>query len=161
MENIRKSIIYVDGLRFNLVSMRYRMKKQYEIFPAQSNEKMFEILECFPKFKHKNPDLILLDICMPDIEGFKALKTLKRNIRFREIPVVIASLKQDRKTVLEAMELGAAAFIAKPFSDSYLIERIEPLLNPEIVKSRGDILEEIAANHIRTYGSSYKTEAVS
>lgn len=148
MGNVRKTIVYVDGIQFNLVTLRYILKQQYNVFPAQSIEKLFEILDGYHNCKNANPDLIILDISMPDIGGFNALKALKHNARFKEIPVIVASLKQDNETISEAIELGAAAFIAKPFSDLHLVEHIEYLLNPEPGKVSGRYFRR---NHRQLY----------
>jgi len=127
----RKSIVYVDDINFSLVTLRDRLKENYDVYLAQSVELMFEVLNNFLNKKLLLPDLILLDLNMPEADGFQAIRELKQEQLFRSIPVVILSSRSDKKTMKMAMEQGAADFITKPFSDSKLIECIEYQLYPE------------------------------
>ena len=125
MDSLRKSIIYVDDIHFGLVTVKDRLRSHYEVFIAQSVDKMFEILEQFNVRKQANPDIILLDLNMPEVDGFDAIKELKCEPRYRNIPVIFLSSKNDEDTMTIAMGLGAADYVTKPFTDSFLIERIE------------------------------------
>jgi len=131
MEHNRKTILYVDDILYNLVKVKERLKPGYEVSIAQSVEKMFKILEHFHEIKQANPDLILLDIKVPEMDGFEAIKELKNEERYSKIPIIVLSSKHDKNTMITAMILGAADFVAKPFSDSCLIERIEYQLDSD------------------------------
>jgi putative two-component system response regulator len=76
MDECRKRIVYVDDIQFGLMSLKSRLKDRYEIFPAQSAEKMFEILQKI------QPDLILLDVNMPEVDGYQAIQQLKKSRLF-------------------------------------------------------------------------------
>ncbi len=115
----RKKIIYVDDVYLHLTSVKTRMQRDYEVFPAQSVETLFEILE------NVMPDLILLDIKMPEHDGFEIIRTLKVNSRFAGIPVIFLSGNCDQKTLKEAMGLGAVDLVLKPFNDADLAAHIE------------------------------------
>ena len=130
MESERKTIIYVDDIHFSLVTLRDRLKKYYEIFFAHSVERMFEILDNFTERKHSNPDLILLDLNMPEVDGFEAIRELKGETRYSDIPVIFLSSENDRNIMAMALNHGAADFVTKPFSDSHLIGCIEYQLDP-------------------------------
>jgi putative two-component system response regulator len=80
---------------------------------------MFEILE------ETAPALILLDIDMPEMNGYEALKVLKSDARYSEIPVIFVTAKDDADSELEGFDLGAADYITKPFNPPLLIKRIE------------------------------------
>ncbi|MCL2108860.1 MAG: response regulator [Oscillospiraceae bacterium] len=123
-KNLRK-IIMVDDVGFLLLSAKERLKDVYEIFPATSAKALFQILETVA------PDCILLDINMPDIDGFETIKNLKADPRYREIPVMFLSSKNDRDTIVRARKSGAVDFIPKPFTDAELIESIEHFFHPE------------------------------
>jgi DNA-binding response OmpR family regulator len=125
MEAGKRKIIVVDDIKFHLMTLQGRFKQYYDIFPAQSLDELLEILE------ETIPELILLDISMPENDGFEIIKILKGNPRFAEIPVVFLTSHHDRKSILKGMELGAVDFITKPFSDANIIERIEYICNPE------------------------------
>ena len=120
----RKKIIYVDDVNYSLITVKNRLCDHYEIFPADSVVKMFEFLEYF------KPDLILLDVNMPDIDGYEAIKSLKSDERFAEIPVIFLTGNSDRESVVKGLSLGAADYVIKPFSATKLIESIEYNLDP-------------------------------
>ena len=127
----RKKIIYVDDVNYSLVSVKSRLGEKYDIFPADSAVKLFELLEYF------TPDLILLDVNMPDIDGYETIKSLKTNERFSEIPVIFVTGNSDRESVVKGLSLGAADYVVKPYTASKLIESIEA--NLYTVKKREDV----------------------
>ena len=131
METNKKSILYVDDINFSLVTLKNRLKDKYEVYLAQSVEMMFEALSNMWDKKTTIPDLILLDINMPEVDGFQAISELRQNTLYKGVPIVILSSKSDRKTMLTAIELGAGDFITKPFSDTDLLNCIEYQLEPE------------------------------
>ena len=124
MGYIRRKIILVDDLNLHLLSTKDRLKKFYEVFPAQSAEMLFEILEKVV------PDLIFLDINMPEVNGYEVIKRLKEDERFAAIPVVFLTSNADRQSVIKGMNLGAVDFVTKPCTDTDLIECIETQLDP-------------------------------
>ncbi|MCL1945607.1 MAG: response regulator [Chitinivibrionia bacterium] len=126
VESARRKIIYVDDVNYILISAKSRLEKHYEIYPAQSVYKMFDILE------NVIPDLILLDVNMPNVDGYQAIEWLKTDVRYRRIPVIFLTSKSDKESVTKGLSLGAAAYITKPFTDSMLIEHIENILRPEM-----------------------------
>jgi PleD family two-component response regulator len=119
----RKKIILVDDIKFQLLSIKERLKSYYEIYPAQSAEDMFELLE---KVK---PEIILLDINMPDCDGFEVVKRLKENPKFTAIPIIFLTADYNKQNVIKGMTLGAVDFVKKPFADADLIKCIENQLN--------------------------------
>jgi len=131
MKEKHTSIIYVDDIHFNLITTKDRLKYHYNIVTAQSVESMFELLKRFSTRKNSIPDLILLELKMPETDGFKALRELKSDTCYYDIPVMFLSSKNDMHTIKIAMELGAADYITKPFSDTELIDCIEYQLDPD------------------------------
>jgi len=121
----RKKIIYVDDVNYSLMTVKTRLHDYYEIFPADSVLKMYEYLAYF------KPDLILLDVNMPDIDGYEAIKSLKADERYAEIPVMFLTGNSDRENVVKGLSLGAVDYVIKPFSTSKLVESIEGHLNPK------------------------------
>jgi len=77
----------------------------------------------------EKPDLILLDVMMPVINGYETCGRLKKNEKTKSIPVIILSAKAQKKEVDRALRVGAADFIAKPFSPRELREKIEKILS--------------------------------
>jgi DNA-binding response OmpR family regulator len=125
METLRKTIILVDDINFHLMAVKDRLKSHYKVYPVQTVDILFDVL------LNVIPDLILMDLNMPDVDGFEAMKRLKAIRHYKNIPVIVLSSNKERKNAIKAMQAGAVDFIAKPFSDTDLIESIEFQLNPK------------------------------
>jgi len=123
MSGKRSKIIIVDDVMFHLLSTKERLKSKYEVYPAQSSEILFELLE------NILPELIILDVNMPNTDGYDTLKQLKDDIRYSYIPVIFLSAQNTRANLLKAINMGAEDFIPKPYTDAELITSIELQLN--------------------------------
>ena len=119
MNGGRKSILLVDNNVTNLTMGKNMLRVAYNVIPVPSAAKMFEVLSDFM------PDLILLDVEMPEMNGFEAIKQLKADDRYFNIPVMFLTTKIGESEVRTGLELGAADFIIKPFSAMLLLKRIE------------------------------------
>lgn len=115
----RSRIILVDDVMSYLEQGRNMLKTFYEVFPAPSAAKLFEILE------NVIPDLILLDIEMPEMDGYEAIRKLKADERYSDIPVIFLTALSDVNSEREGFDLGAVDYVQKPFSAPLLIKRIE------------------------------------
>ena len=111
-----KTIFVVDDSISNLVTARQALSGQYEVYTFSSADLMFEHLG------HFVPDLILLDLLMPEINGFTAFRHLINDKRYRNIPVVIFTSKGDAATETLSYQVGAVDFIRKPFTEAVLLE---------------------------------------
>jgi len=99
---------------------------------------MFELLE------DVTPDIILLDIMMPEMDGFEAIKFLRTNHPKADIPVIFLTSKTDSATESLGFELGAVDFITKPFSGPVLLNRIKTQLDiDEIIRERTNSLKKL------------------
>jgi len=114
-----KKIFVVDDNNGNLIACKNILKPYYEVYPAQSVEKMFELLE------HIIPDLILLDVEMPDINGYDAAKKVRSNDAYKNVPIIFLSARNDSTSEMEGFNLGALDYIHKPFISHLLLRRIE------------------------------------
>ena len=114
-----KIIFIVDDSDANLLLAKNALEGVYETYALPSAARMFKIIERI------TPDLILLDVDMPEMDGFEALGILKTNEKLKSIPVVFLTGKQEPESEKRGLEMGAADFILKPFSPSGLKERIE------------------------------------
>ncbi|MDR1296271.1 MAG: response regulator [Deltaproteobacteria bacterium] len=115
----RAKIMLVDDNAANLTMGKNMLKEAYEVYPIPSALKLFEIM------KHVTPALILLDVMMPDMDGYEAIRKLKAEERFRDIPVIFLTSMNDESSELEGLSLGAIDYVAKPFSAPLLLKRIE------------------------------------
>ncbi|MDR2304766.1 MAG: response regulator [Treponema sp.] len=119
MENGKKIIVLVDDNPVNLKLAGNTLMERYSVFAVPSAQKMFRLLE------QTVPDLILLDVVMPEISGYEAMGTLKSNPRTAGIPVIFLTSKTDTVSELEGFNLGAVDYISKPFSPQLLLKRVE------------------------------------
>jgi len=119
MAEEQKKIMVVDDIPENLTAIRNTLKDLYEVFPCPSAFKMFELLE------HVTPNLIMLDVKMPDMDGYEAIKKLKSDDKYKDIPVIFLSAKDDEQSEMEGLKLGAVDYIHKPFVTPLLLQRIK------------------------------------
>ena len=132
-----KTILAVDDQDFNLTVIVTMLEESYQMITASSAERMFTIL------KKITPDLILLDIEMPDMNGFDALKLLKSNEFYSNIPVMFLTGRTDEVNESHGFELGAVDFITKPFSKMVLTNRIQTHLNIDgLIRERTGLLKQ-------------------
>ena len=116
---MRKKIIFVDDQVSNLMIGRNVLSTDYDVFTVPSAEKMLSLVE------KVNPDLILLDVEMPEMSGYEAIEQLKTDPKYSDIPVVFLTAKTDPGSELKGLNLGAIDYITKPFSPPLLLKRIE------------------------------------
>ena len=133
---MQKTIFVVDDNDTNLSSAKEALKENYRVMTLPSAAKMFSFLE---KVK---PDMILLDIEMPEMDGFEALGLLKGNPVFADIPVIFLTGMTDASVEVRGFELGVIDFITKPFSAPVLSNRINTHLNiDELIRERTSQLQ--------------------
>jgi signal transduction histidine kinase len=117
-ESEHKTIFLVDDSRTILETGKNVLKDKYKVFPFLSANIMFDLLQRIV------PDLILLDIEMPDMNGYEVIKHLKNNPQWTEIPVIFLTARTDAGSELEGLRLGAIDYVTKPFSPPILLKRI-------------------------------------
>jgi putative two-component system response regulator len=112
-------IMLVDDSGANLLTGKTALQEGCKVLTAGSAALMLETLEW------SKPDLILLDVDMPDMSGFEAIGVLKARPETRDIPVIFLTAMNDSACELQGLELGAVDYIAKPFSPPLLRKRVE------------------------------------
>ena len=133
-----KTIFIVDDNDVNLLSADETLSEYYRVYTMPSASNMFELLE------NVIPDLILLDILMPEMDGFETLKILKENPAYAGIPVIFLSGRNDVATESHGFEMGVVDFISKPFSRPVLLNRIKTHLGiEEIIHKRTDNIKRL------------------
>ncbi|MCL2069647.1 MAG: response regulator [Treponema sp.] len=121
----KKLIILVDDNPVNLKIGKTLLIEKYAVATAPSAEKLFVLLE------NNNPSLILLDIDMPVMDGFKTIELLKSKPETKDIPVIFLTGMADKSSDEEkGRALGALDYITKPFEPDALIESIEKHSKP-------------------------------
>ncbi|MDR0708941.1 MAG: response regulator [Spirochaetaceae bacterium] len=159
MTNIRKKIVLVDDSVTNLrIGSRILIKK-YDVFTVPSAAKLFQLLQKI------TPDLILLDIDMPVMNGHETIRILKANGQSGKIPVIFLSSNNGPSCESEGLELGAADYMLKPYSPQLLLKRIETQLRlgdqekviaeyeeklRQMEREKTKVLEELQKNVLKT-----------
>ena len=103
--------------------LEFRLKRLgHEILPAEDGGKALEIAAS------ENPDLVMLDVMMPVLDGFQVLRRLKSDDQTKGIPVIMLTAKGQEKDIVTGIESGAFDYVTKPFSFPELIARIDRAL---------------------------------
>jgi len=118
-----KTILIVDDEPNIVVPLQFLMEKNgYQALVAQSGE---EALEAVSKY---SPDLVLLDIMLPGIDGFEVCEIVKLNPEWKHIKIIFLTAKGRDVDIAKGMVLGADEYIAKPFSNKQIVESVKKLL---------------------------------
>ncbi|RFM34944.1 response regulator [Chitinophaga silvisoli] len=118
----RKKILIVDDNQEITEFLQQALTPQYHTLTAHDG-KQGETLSL-----EYQPDLIIVDVMMPVMNGLEMSKRLKKQVKTATIPIILLTAKDDKKTELDSIDLGADAFMSKPFDISILLSRIEQLL---------------------------------
>lgn len=111
-------ILLVDDNLTSLKQAATLLKDHYKVSMVKSGKQALEFLEKF------TPNLILLDIEMPEMDGFETIQRIKQDERFKKIPVIFLTGNHDTVTEMKGFEYGAVDFITKPFSQEVMFHRI-------------------------------------
>ncbi len=119
-------ILVVDDETNILMVLEVRLKKMgYEVITALDGQ------EGLAKARLENPDLILLDIMLPKLDGFRVCRMLKYDKKFQHIPIILLSARSQDSDIQTGQDQGANAYMTKPFQTEALLAKIQELLNPE------------------------------
>lgn len=122
---MKNTILIVDDDRINLVMAQNLLQKEYKVVGVNSGKQAYKYLE-----KH-TPDLILLDIFMPEIGGFEVMKKLQEHKAWNKIPVIFLTADRKPETETECFKLGANDFITKPFEPMVMLNRVRRTIELE------------------------------
>ena len=119
-------ILAIDDNNDNLISLNAILKDAIEnvvVWTARNGQKGIELA------KSENPDVILLDIVMPGMDGFEVCARLKKEKLVQDIPVIfLTALKDDRESRIKALEIGAEGFLSKPIDETELIAQVRAMV---------------------------------
>ncbi|MCF6212502.1 MAG: response regulator [Flavobacteriaceae bacterium] len=119
-----KKILIVDDEPNIVMSLEFVFTKEnFEVFIARNGAEAIEIIE------ESLPEIILLDIMMPEVDGYQVLKYLKESPHLKKIKIIVLSAKNKLTDIELGLQLGADKYIAKPFSTRKLVKEVNNLLN--------------------------------
>ena len=133
----RQKIMLVDDNQATLAIGKNMLQDHYEVYAVPSAERLFAFL------KAVTPELILMDVSMPDMSGFEVIKMLKNNALYADIPVIFVTSRDQESEELEGLALGAVDYVTKPFSSAILMKRIETHL---LIRQQATTLKEFNDN---------------
>jgi diguanylate cyclase (GGDEF)-like protein/PAS domain S-box-containing protein len=143
-------ILIVDDVAANISLLReFLQGDEYDISAAHDGERAIKIAT------HTIPDLILLDIMMPGIDGFETCRQLKENAKTENIPVIFVSAKNDMENLLLGFSVGAVDYINKPFHQEEVIARINSQLKIQKLNKRLESSEK----KMRSLMLKYQTQS--
>lgn len=138
--NARATLLVVDDTPDNLALMSALLRDSYQVKVATQGEKGLRIAE-----STSPPDLILLDVMMPDMDGYEVCRRLKANPRTRDIPVIFLTARSEVEDEQKGLALGAADYITKPISPPILRARVATQLSlkasADFLRNKNDFLE--------------------
>ena len=119
-----KEILIVDDEPSIVVPIQFLMEQQgYSVLVAENGE---DALDAIYKYK---PDLILLDIMLPRIDGYEVCEIVRLNPEYRGIKIIFLTAKGREVEIAKGLSLGADAYITKPISNTELVAKVQELLN--------------------------------
>ena len=146
-------ILVVDDNALNLRVAEKMLEGQFKVATVSSGKDALEFV------KDTIPDLILLDIHMPEMDGFEVLEILQGDPEYKEIPVVFLTANEEREVEVKGFEVGAQDFIKKPFSADIMIRRVDRIL--ELKRLQKNLQREVAKQTRRAEERRKKVERLS
>lgn len=117
-----KKIVIADDEHKILMSLEYSFKKSgYDVFIARDGTEVLDFL------KTMTPDVILLDIMMPNLDGYSTLELIKQDEKLKDTKVIFLSAKNNPRDIERGLEMGADAYVTKPYSIKKLMQQIEEM----------------------------------
>ena len=133
----RQSILIVDDMPTNIAVLAEAFSQEYDVMVATTGKRALELA-----FRSPPPDLILMDIIMPGLNGFDVCRRLKNNESTKDIPLIFITAKSDPEDEALGLSIGAADYVTKPFHLAIVKSRVKTHLN---LKKKSDMLEILAS----------------
>ena len=130
-EKVRPKILFVDDIPMNIKVLVEALKEDYKVTFARSGPEALDFAQ-----NDSPPDLILLDIMMPDMDGYEVCRRLKENEKTRDIPVIFVTALDEEDDETRGLAAGAVDFITKPFSLPIVRARVKTHLDLKFYQDR-------------------------
>jgi DNA-binding response OmpR family regulator len=118
-----KEILIVDDEPSVVVALQFLMQQQgYHVLVAETGEDALDLI-----YKYK-PDLVILDIMLPGIDGYEVCEIVRLNPDYRKVKILFLTARRDEVEIAKGLALGADAYITKPFSNDKLVAAVNEVL---------------------------------
>ncbi len=136
MENKRNDLVLIVDDNPNNIQVLATIMDEcgYELGIAQNANEVYQFLE------ENVPELILLDVEMPDISGYEVCSTIKADPKHKEIPIIFLTVKSETEDIVKGFDLGAVDYITKPFNRKELISRVRTHIS--LKQSRDELAQK-------------------
>lgn len=129
----KEHILVVDDEEDILELVRYNLIKEgYRVSTVASGE------EALKSARSAQPDIILLDLMLPGVDGLEVCRLLKHDSKTQHVPIIMLSAKGEETDIVTGLELGAADYITKPFSPKVLVARLRAVLRRRSMETGSD-----------------------
>ena len=120
----KKKVLIVDDEKDMVYAVRLQLEANgYEVLETNDGQGALD------KTRKEKPDVIILDLMIPKVDGYKVCRTLKFDKKYKKIPIIIFTARAQKADEQLGFEVGADAYITKPFDPKMLLEKIKELLN--------------------------------
>ena len=150
----KKYILIIDDSTTSLKHAQEMLKDTYKLAMSKSGEQGLKFL------KTTKPDLILLDINMPDMDGYEMLNELKKNPDTREIPVIFLTGEGNHESELKGFKMGAMDFITKPFVPEIVKSRIDRIIELDGLRKQLEGQVKIQSSQLESYKESSQKDGL-
>lgn len=137
----KAKILVVDDERDIIELVSYNLEKEgFKVIAASDGEKALELVSS------EEPEIIILDLMLPGIDGLDVCRELKRNDQTTSIPIIMLTAKGEESDIVIGLELGADDYITKPFSPRILVARVKAVLRR--IESKKEVPKLIRINQL-------------
>ncbi len=150
----KKYILIIDDSTTSLKHAQEMLKSTYRLAMSKSGEQALKFL------KTNKPDLILLDINMPDMDGYEILKELKNNPETCTIPVIFLTGEGNHESELKGFKMGAMDFITKPFVPEIVKSRIDRIIELDGLRKRLEGQVKLQSTQLESYKESLQRDGL-
>ena len=143
IDNSQYTVLVVDDVPVNILLVKGMLAKQkFKVLSATSGQQALEVLT------HEHPHCILLDILMPNMNGFETTRAIRANPKTQDIPIILLSALNSDSDIKEGMDAGANEFVTKPFVQERLIASIQnQIKNAEDNRKQQETVPTATANY--------------
>lgn len=132
---VKRTILLIDDEKDILKLLQYNLEKEgYAVLSAKTGEEGLELAQ------NKKPDLVILDLMLPGIDGLEVCRLLRAQKNTQVIPILMLTAKNSEVDQIVGLEMGASDYMAKPFSPKVLLARVKNILRQDVKKNLVSIL---------------------
>jgi len=148
-------VLVVDDVEVNVRLLEAKLSSEYfTVLTASSGEAALRLV------REEHPDIVLLDVMMPEMDGFEVCRRLKADPKTAEIPVMMVTALSEVSDRIRGLEVGADDFLTKPVNDTALFARVRSLVRLKRMMDEWRLREEVYGRFDTVIGAEREVEAI-